>query len=122
MELITRDIINKSITFKDVNAHNLYQKEKTFNYQELSRQIDIIKNVLQHDYNCVEGQTILIGITPCALQVAAFFACAELGLTIVIADHNRNDNWIDPKYIDPKTASLLPINYFLVTSDEHLIP
>jgi len=122
MQLITRKIINSDIIFKDVNSHNLYQKDKSYSFSDLNRQIDIIKNILQFKHNCVQGQTILIGITPRTLQVAAFFACAELGLIVVIADHSRNDNWIDPKYVDPKTQSLLPIDYFLVTSDEHPIP
>jgi|688.fasta_scaffold67326_6 hypothetical protein len=122
MELITRDIINKNILFKDVNAHNLYQKDKVYTFDDLDKQINIVKNILQNEYQCREGQTALIGITPCVLQIATFFACAELGLNVVIADHNRNDNWINPDYVDPKTQSLLPIDYFIVTSDEHLIP
>ena len=122
MELITRDIINKNILFKDVNVHNLYQKDKVYTFSDLDKQINIVKNILQNENQCREGQTVLIGIVPCVLQIATFFACAELGLNVVIADHNRNDNWIDPNYVDPKTQSLLPINYFIVTSDEHLIP
>jgi hypothetical protein len=122
MQLITRDIINKNILFKDVNVHNLYQKDKVYTFSDLDKQINIVKNILQNEHQCREGQTVLIGIAPSVLQIAAFFACAELGLTVVIADHNRNDNWIDPDYVDPKTQSLLPINYFLVTNDEHLIP
>jgi acyl-CoA synthetase (AMP-forming)/AMP-acid ligase II len=122
MELITRNIINKNIIFKDVNVHNLYQKDKVYTFDDLEKQINIVKNVLQKEYLCKEGETALIGIVPCVLQIATFFACAELGLNVVIADHNRNDNWINPDYVDPKTQSLLPINYFIVTSDEHLIP
>ena len=114
--LLTRDIINNDIIFKDVNVYNLYQKDKTYNFNDLNKKINIIKNLLLHDYKCIEGQTILIGIAPSLLQIAAFFACAELGLTVIIADHSRNDNWIDPNYVDPKTQSLLPINYFLVES------
>jgi hypothetical protein len=120
--LLTRNIINKNIIFKDVNVHNLWQKDKQFNFEQLNNLINIVKNILQKDYNCQTGQTVLIGITTSALQVATFFACAELGLEIVIADHARNDNWIDPNYVDPKTKSLLPIDYFIVTSDQHQIP
>lgn len=120
--MLTRDIINKNIIFKDINVHNLWQKDKQYTYQDLSTLIDIVKNILQDDYNCQEGQTVLIGITACTLQVATFFACAELGLQVVIADHSRNDNWIDSNYVDPKTKSLLPINYFIVSSDQHQVP
>ena len=122
MELITRDIINKDITFKDVNVHNLYQKDKVYTFDDLNQQINIVKNILQFEHGCHEGETVLIGIVPCVLQIATFFACAELGLNIVIADHNRNDDWINPDYVDPKTQSLLPIDYFIVTSDQHPIP
>jgi len=122
MNLITRDIINKDIIFKDVNVHDLYQIDKLYTYDDLDRQINIVKNILQFEHKCSKGQTVLIGIVPCVLQIATFFACAELGLNIVIADHNRNDDWINPNYVDPKTQSLLPIDYFIVTSDEHGIP
>lgn len=122
MKLITRNVINKDITFIDVDIYNIYHKEKRYNFTDLERRIHIVKNILQNQYNCKEGQSVLIGITPSILQIAAFFACAELGLTVVIADHSRNDNWIDANYVDPKTKSLLPINYFIVTSDGLSIP
>jgi hypothetical protein len=120
--LVTRNIISKNITFKDVNVYNLHQKDISFTFADLENKINIVKNVLQHQYNCKEGQSVLIGITTSTLQIAAFFACAELGLAVVIVDHNRNDNWINANYVDPKTASMLPIDFFLVTSDEYNIP
>lgn len=122
MNLITREIINKDIIFTDVNIFNLWQKDKQYTYQELDNLVNICKNILQNEYNCKAGETVLIGILPSLLQTAAFFACAELGLVITIVDHGRDDDWIKSNYVDPKTKSLLPINYFIDTSDNHQTP
>jgi|LakMenE18May11ns_1017448.scaffolds.fasta_scaffold9917564_2 hypothetical protein len=107
--LVTRDIINPNIEFVDIKFRNF-----SYTYQQLCNGIDVIKDILLNKYGCQPGDSILIGINTSALQIATFFACAELGLQVVVLDHGRNDNWIATDYIDPKTQSLMPIRYFIV--------
>jgi hypothetical protein len=108
--LITREVINKNITFLDSPFSEI--QPKIFNYDDVCYGIDHIKSILL-SYNCQPGQSVLIGLPSTTLQIAAFFACAELGLQVIILDHSRDDRWINIDYIDPKTKSLLPINYYI---------
>lgn len=110
--LVTRDVINPNIKFIDIWGRNTLG----FTYEQLCNGIDIIKDILKNEYKCKLGDSVLIGISPSTLQVATFFACAELGLEVLILDHNRNDNWISTDYIDPKTQSLMPITFFILDS------
>jgi len=116
--LVTRNMINCDIEFIDVNPFN----PSSYSFDELSNGIDYIKDKLLNEFHCEQGDSVLIGISPCTLQIATFFACAELGLQVIILDHDRNDNWIIADYIDPKTRSLMPIKYFIVDSTYHQIP
>jgi len=116
--LVTRQIINKDIEFIDVNQFS----PCSYSFNELSNGIDYIKDKLLNEFRCEHGDSVLIGMSPCTLQIATFFACAELGLQVIILDHDRNDNWIIEDYIDPKTRSLMPIKYFIVDSTYHQIP
>ena len=106
--IITREVINKNITFLDLPA-----KPKTFNYDDLCYSIDHIKGILLNQYNCKSGESVVLGLSASALQIAAFFACAELGLQVIILDHTRDDKWISIDYMDPKTKALSPINYYI---------
>lgn len=113
--LITREVINKNIVYRD------YYEEKTgsvkyhsYGYKELCACINYFKNVLLNDYNAKKGQTVLIGLANSdKFQIAAVFACAELGMPFVIVDYNRPDDFIDPDYVDPKTKILSPIDFFI---------
>jgi len=113
--LITRKIINPKIKFIDIKP-----KIKFHNYSQLCQKIDHIKDILVEKYDCRPGQSVLIGITSSTLQIAAFFACAELGLEVIILDHGRDDNWISTDYIDPKTQALMPINFYINDDPQHL--
>ena len=109
---ISRDIINPNIEFIDARPY----KSPSFTYAQVSAGIDMIKYILKDHHGCKPGDSVLIGINPSTLQIATFFACAELGLEIIILDHGRNDNWIATDYIDPKTQSLMPIKFFILDS------
>lgn len=113
--MITRDIINKNILFKDIPSQET--DVPYYSYAELSESIDICKNVLENKYGAKAGQTALIGANPGKIQIALIFACAELGITLVIVDYDRSDHWAIEDYIDPKTRALMPIDYFLF--DDH---
>ena len=108
--IVTRDLINKSITFRD--SLNL---DCPYTYMDLSKDIDAYKNLLQYKYNAVEGQAVLIGEQTGRTQLALVFACLELGLTITIVDYGRKDNF-QTDYFDPKTTLLLPIHFFIVST------
>lgn len=107
--LVTREVINPNINFIDLG-----KKPKSYSYEDLCYFIDYIKDILVNKYHCKRGESVLIGINASTLQVATFFACAELGLQVLIFDHGRDDNWISTDYIDPKTKSLMPMNYYIV--------
>lgn len=108
--IVTRELINKSITFRD--SLNL---DCPYTFMDLSKDIDAYKNLLQHKYNAVEGQSVLIGEQSGRKQLALVFACLELGLTITIVDYGRKDNF-QTDYFDPKTTLLLPIHFFIVST------
>jgi hypothetical protein len=108
--IVTRELINKSITFRD----SLYL-DCPYTFIDLSKDIDAYKNLLQHKYNAVEGQSVLIGEQSGRKQLALVFACLELGLTITIVDYGRKDNF-QTDYFDPKTTLLLPIHFFIVST------
>lgn len=113
--IITRDIINKNIVYKDFYEEKTGSvRYDTYGYQELCDCINYFKNILLYEYNAQKGQTVLIGIANSdKFQTAAVFACSELGLPFVIVDYNRPDDFIDPEYIDPKTRILSPIDFFI---------
>jgi acyl-CoA synthetase (AMP-forming)/AMP-acid ligase II len=104
--IITRNIINKNITYKDFDQIRLL---KDYNYDGLNREIDMFKNLLLNRYNCQPGERILIGFRAGIMQTALIFAAAELALKIVIVDYNKNE-----KNIDSKIKLLTPIDYFFL--------
>ena len=116
--LITRDIINKNIVFTDIKILPDTTKKYTYDYNKLSDTIDQYKASFIHKYKAKEGDTVLIGVRPSLEQTALFFACAELGMTIIVADYSTfaKQTVRDESDIDPKTKSLLPINHFVELS------
>jgi len=110
--IVTRELINKSITFRDSLSLDC-----PYTFTDLSKDIDAYKNLLQYKYNAVEGQSVLIGEQSGRKQLALVFACLELGLTITIVDYGRKDNF-QTDYFDPKTTLLLPIHFFIVSTDD----
>lgn len=112
--MITREIINKNIKFKDIVDPNDKGSIVEYSYQDLSESIDSCKNILQKKYNAQPGETVLIATDPGKVQIALIFACAELGLTIIVVDYDSASRWAEGEYIDSKTKSLLPITYFIL--------
>lgn len=114
MSVITREIINKNIIFRDktvdVNIH------KEYTYKDLSKEIDRLKNLLQ-SFGVKKGNTILIGIDPSIYQTACIFACFELALTIVVDDSKIDTSNLDK--IDPTLKPLLPINFFITNASDY---
>lgn len=116
--VLTRNIINQNIIFKDYYKHN--QNPLTYTFQELSSTIDACKNFILKNYKVEKGQSVLIGVrNPGKLQLALVFAFLELGVSLAIVDYERDDDFIDYNYIDPKTKLLLPIHYHVVTTTDH---
>lgn len=109
MTVITREIINKNIVYED----HYEDKIVYYDYKILSKEINKIKNLLEK-YGAKKGESILIGFNPSIDQIAGIFAALELGLTIVVVDYGRKDNFQHYSYMDPKTEILLPIDYFIV--------
>jgi AMP-binding enzyme len=108
--IVTRELINKTITFRDCPY-----LDNPYTFADLSKDIDAYKNLLQHTYHAVTGQSVLIGEQSGRTQLALVFACLELGLTITIVDYGRTDNF-QTDYFDPKTTLLLPIHFFIVST------
>jgi acyl-CoA synthetase (AMP-forming)/AMP-acid ligase II len=121
--MITREIINKNIIFKDISdPYNNDDVTNEYSFNELSESIDICKNILQKKYGAHAGETALIGAEPGKLQIALIFACIELGITLIIVDYQSSSNWMDGDYIDSKTKALLPITYFLLENNKNGTP
>jgi hypothetical protein len=109
--IITRDIINKNITYKDFSQ---VFPVGEYNYDDIIKETNMFKNLLVKKYNCQIGEKILIGFRPGIMQTALIFAAAELGLKIAVVDYNRNDSFMNNVDIDPKTKLLMPFDYFFL--------
>lgn len=115
--IITREIINKNIKFHDIDKHGVLF---SYDYEYLSKAIDLYKNfLLDNGVKCQES--VVIAEDNSIWQLAALFACYELGIIVVITDYFSNNLLkIDiDEWVDPKTKSLLPINYFLVSKQKN---
>lgn len=111
MNVLTRELINKSIEFVDRTAD---RKKSSVPFKKLSKKIDFVKNLLQGQ-GAEKGNSVIIGVQPSTFQTACIFACLELGLTIAIIDYGRKDQFAQYSYMDPKTELLLPIEFFIVS-------
>jgi acyl-CoA synthetase (AMP-forming)/AMP-acid ligase II len=114
--IITREIINKNIKFKDIIDPNT-DVVTDYSYQDLSEAIDTCKNLLQKNHNAKPGDSALIATYPGKMQIALIFACMELSITIIVVDYESSSNWEEGEYIDSKTKTLLPITYFILEED-----
>jgi len=119
--IITRDVINKNIKFYDYDILTSKSFEYDFNY--LSKCIDLYKNFLL--LSGIQPQkTVIIGEDIGIWQVAALFACYELGLTVIVFDlfninlyvHKKTPNLLnlDVNY-NNTIQNLLPIDYFILS-------
>jgi len=112
-KVISRNIINKNITFYDITENfDLIM----YSYQEFDKLVDRIKNYLLSNYKIKPGETVLIGYYgTCLKKTAAVFACLELGLSITIIDYHITI--ISPDSAT-KTQLLSPIHYFICEDDK----
>lgn len=118
--IVTRDIINKKIIFKDYYQQDNELKFDSYTYDDLSKTIDACKNFLETNYKIEPNQNALIGVRNASrMQLALVFALLELGVALTIVDYERDDDFIDHNYIDPKTRLLLPIHYHIVNNSGH---
>jgi hypothetical protein len=118
--IITRHIINKNIQFKDYYKQDNVLKYDSYTFDELSSSIDACKNFLLKNFKIEKNQSALIGVRHASrMQLSLVFALCELGIALAIVDYERDDDFIDYNYIDPKTKLLLPIHYHIVNNSEH---
>lgn len=117
---ITRKDINSAISFEDYNftrPHIVEKLEKTYSYNVLEKYINGVKNILTPFLKDLDyTPSAIIGLHPSEEQIAAIFACLELGISIVIVDYDRPDKFKQYEYMDPKTDLLCPIDFFIVNS------
>lgn len=127
---ISRDIINKNILFRDFKVEENIKNNKIseYSFNDLSNLIDYYKDILQSSYNIIPGESVLIGEPPNIHQISLFFACAELGLQVIIADNKvsnlKSEEFLQrykqgstDDFVDPKTKLLLPIDYLITKSN-----
>jgi hypothetical protein len=114
-KVLDRSIINRNITFYDIDPEcNLIK----YSYDEFDRLVDQIKNYFLSNYEVKKGETALIGYTgTCLHKVASVFACLELGLSISIIDYSMTV--VSPESAT-KTQLLSPIHYFICEPDNFL--
>jgi len=114
--IITREIINKNIKFHDIKIHGSIHNF-SYNYSFLSNCIDLYKIFLLD--NGVKSQdTVAIVELISVWQIAALFACFELGVKVAIYDFVNNKlSKLNLNY-DSKTKALLPINYILISPEK----
>jgi len=118
--IITRDIINRDIKYFDRGQVGLY---KEFDYNSLSSMIDAYKNLLL-SRGAKKGKSVVIGNSANTSQIALVFACAELGLTVVIVGNpllpgTKPEDYLRMRgNVDPKLKQLLPIDYFILDNKE----
>ena len=88
--IVTRNIINPNIKFHDfVKSPSDGYVLKTYSFAELSRLIDGYKNLLV-SRGAAPGDRVVIGEKSGPRQVAAVFACCELGLDLAIVNKAKN--------------------------------
>jgi len=108
INVITRNILGDK--FLGLNI----QTGDSFTRNNLTSKIDLWKYVLKTQCHAQKGESILIGVQTLGLDyLSMIFAAAELSLKIVIIDYDRNDDFKDLEYFDPKTKILSPIDIFL---------
>lgn len=111
--IITRKIINKDIRYHDYKNKQLV----SYDYLYLSRLIDAYKNLFIKK-GVKKDSTIVIGNHANIEQIALVFACAELGISIVIIANPFPPNKGAKDYvkglINPKLRLLMPINLFVL--------
>lgn len=113
LKIIDRNVINRKITFYDIDENGQLIR---YTYQEFEKLIDQIKNYFLCNYEVKPGETVLIGYYgTCLRKVASVFACLELGLSISIIDYHITV--ISPESTT-KTQLLSPIHYFICEDED----
>lgn len=116
--LITRQIINQDIKYHDYNRDTFLG---TYDYRHFSRLVDAYKNLFIK-YGAKKGSTVVIGNQADTMQIALVFACAELGLSIVIIGNpfppGKSAKEYIPGMINLKLKLMLPIDFFIVNNPD----
>ena len=111
--IITRDLINKNIVYQDYRN----RVKIDYTYNSLDRLINAYKNLLISK-SAKKGRSVVIGNQASMSQIAMVFACAELGLNIIIVatpfPPNKSAKDYVPGVINSKLRQMMPIDYFLV--------
>lgn len=115
--IITREIINKNIKIYDINYLNDDLQYHAFEYKDISKLIDLYKNLLI-EYGVKPQQSVIIAEYNDIWQLSAIFACFELGLIVVTADYFYDSVLAklerEDRQLDTKTKILLPIDYCIL--------
>ena len=114
--IVTRELINPSITYKDHDGNGNFV---SYDYSNIDTLINTYKNLLvskgaRKDHSIVIGQQANIS------QIAMVFASAELGLKIVISGnplppYTKMENYVFGQ-INSKLRQMLPIDFFITES------
>jgi len=115
MSIITRHLISNNFSLIKLEDNSVYNKS------DLESKIDLWKYILKYKCHAKEQESILVGITTLGIDYFAIcFAALELSLKIVIIDYNRQDEFSELEYTDPKTKVLAPIDIFLHDIDSNI--
>lgn len=113
--IVTRNIINKNIKYHDYKDGELL----SFDYDHLNKLIDAYKNLLIKK-GIKKGNNAVIGNHACIEQIALVFACAELGVSLVIVANpfppNKGAKDYVKGFINSKLRLLMPVDLFILSN------
>ena len=113
--VITRHIINKNISVKSFYP-GIHQNgfSQTCNYHSVLYGIERVKSYMQNVVGCKPGEKIILSLNWWPEYLHWFFACAELGIVMVVIDYPKSTNY---RYLAKKLQLYGGIDY--VVSDEN---
>lgn len=116
MTVITRDIINKGLTF---TVYKTVNNSYTLNYFELIELIDRAKTYLIKERSAKMGDKVFI--CPCDMYIVWFFACAELGLSLLVSTSHEISSFKKIEELYGKIDHVIVLNdkYFKFVIDEY---
>ena len=115
--VISREIVNKNIIFRT-------SKGEKHTFDDLCRNIDGYKNLLQKKYNVKKGQTVLNALV--GFDATSFFiASCELGMITIISSVTLSSKNLyyesKGKWLDAKTSQVMPIDFMVTRNKLELI-
>lgn len=87
MKVINREILNKNLKVKSIDARNNEIITHQANYREIIDAINRAKTYLLKEKNAQPGQKILLAANGWPQYLIWFIASVELGLSFVVSDH-----------------------------------